>query len=433
MRRAVDLVGRAQRRRHRRHRRLGRQPLQHQRRRGLGRRQHLEGDLAQHPQRAPGPRHQLHQVIAGDVLHHPPAVAHDLARAVDEAAPRSGCRGRPPPAPAAAPRHWPRPPPDRRLAIRRHQPAMIHRLEGQPLPLGRERRLDLGQRRAGARDQRQRAGLVEPDARQPAGGQRRARHRPAHRPRAAADDPQRPRRRPDRLGQFRLVAGFDQPPASPPSPPDAAQWPRPACHRPRAAPGGGCRRARCLRPAGACAWHENWYACIRLPYVCHTLAIRVATRGKPVALVRVSDRAPAHGPAQRSRRRPPRVARGQRKDLGGVQQPARIEDILDPHLRLQIGRRRTARPSGRASRPHAMLAGQAAAHLDAEPQDLGAERLAFSRSPGLLASNRISGCMLPSPAWKTLATLQPVAAAHLADARSTRAALDTGIVPSRHM
>ena len=46
----------------------------------------------------------------------------------------------------------------------------------------------------------------------------------------------------------------------------------------------------------------------------------------------------------------------------------------------------------------AMFAGQAAADLDAKAQDIGAERLGLSRSPGLLALNRISGCILPSPA-----------------------------------
>ena len=44
---------------------------------------------------------------------------------------------------------------------------MIHRLEGQPLVLGRQRRLDLGQGRAGLRDNRQRTGFVKLDAREP--------------------------------------------------------------------------------------------------------------------------------------------------------------------------------------------------------------------------------------------------------------------------
>ena len=53
----------------------------------------------------------------------------------------------------------------------------------------------------------------------------------------------------------------------------------------------------------------------------------------------------------------------------------------------------------------AVLAGQAAADLDAQGQDVGAEpsRRAWKLS-GSLASNMISGCRLPSPAWKMFAT-----------------------------
>jgi hypothetical protein len=50
-----------------------------------------------------------------------------------------------------------------------------------------------------------------------------------------------------------------------------------------------------------------------------------------------------------------------------------------------------------------VLAGDGAAHGHAGFQDVGAEQLAAVQLVGSLASNRISGCRLPSPAWNTLA------------------------------
>ena len=47
---------------------------------------------------------------------------------------------------------------------------------------------------------------------------------------------------------------------------------------------------------------------------------------------------------------------------------------------------------------------------------------ARSSSPGALASKRISGCMLPSPAWNTFATRRPYLRRQLRDALAARAA-----------
>jgi hypothetical protein len=83
-------------------------------------------------------RHQLDQIIAGDILHHPPAVLHHLPRAGRQSAPQQRIAARAPPAPGADPRHWP--PPPRRWSTPRSRPRsapQIRRLEGQPLPLGR--------------------------------------------------------------------------------------------------------------------------------------------------------------------------------------------------------------------------------------------------------------------------------------------------------
>ena len=57
----------------------------------------------------------------------------------------------------------------------------------------------------------------------------------------------------------------------------------------------------------------------------------------------------------------------------------------------------------------AVLAGDRAAVLDAELEDRGATFSACSASPATALSKSTSGCRLPSPAWKTLATRSPAA------------------------
>jgi hypothetical protein len=55
----------------------------------------------------------------------------------------------------------------------------------------------------------------------------------------------------------------------------------------------------------------------------------------------------------------------------------------------------------------AVLAGDGAAERHRQLEDLGAEGLGALQLAGTLASNRISGCRLPSPAWKTLMQRRP--------------------------
>src|SRR5512139_899955 len=55
---------------------------------------------------------------------------------------------------------------------------------------------------------------------------------------------------------------------------------------------------------------------------------------------------------------------------------------------------------------------------------------ACSSSPGWLASNRISGCRLPSPAWNTLATARPYSALISLMRRNTCGKAPRGMVPS---
>ena len=165
MGRARNLVGRVQRHRHGRRRRAVVQAGDQHRARLLARRQHLHRDLAQYGQRAERSGHQLAQVVAGDVLHHPAAGFEGLAPAADadEAeemvarragldAPRPGQVGHQ----DAAERLLPG-----RTAEQR---AEVRRLESELLAVFRQRRLDLGERRRRSGLQDQFLGLVEADA-----------------------------------------------------------------------------------------------------------------------------------------------------------------------------------------------------------------------------------------------------------------------------
>ena len=131
----------------------------------LGRRQDLDRHLGQRRQGAEAARQQLAEVVAGDVLHHPPAGLEDLALAVDgkRAQEMVARRARLWAARAGeiAGQHAAQGPLPRRPAVER---AQIRRLEGQHLALFRQRLLDLGQARAGASGQHQLLRLIEADA-----------------------------------------------------------------------------------------------------------------------------------------------------------------------------------------------------------------------------------------------------------------------------
>jgi hypothetical protein len=221
--------------------------------------------------------------------------------------------------------------------------AVIHRLEGQALVLLGQQRLDLRQRRPRLRHDRQRAGFVELDPRQPRHRQRLSGHRPSDGPRAAAQDAQRT------LGR-----------ATPRS----------------------------------------------IPFTCG-----VSTAPAPSSWQKTPGSGGQTAPAGRRRQAANDPHAAPRTRQAGTPWPgstaSRIEHVLHLHLDLQVLGCELRRHQVALLDPHAMLAGQAAAHLDAELQDVRPEGLAGSRSPGLLASNRISGCMLPSPAWNTLATSSP--------------------------
>ncbi len=132
---------------------------------GLRLGQDFHGDVGHRAQRAPGAGEQFAQVVAGDVLDHAAARLDGVAAAGHRGdaqkvvargarldAARAGEIGGDHAADGALPR---------RLAEQR---AVIHRLEAELLVVFRKQRLDLGERRAGARRQHQFFRLVERDA-----------------------------------------------------------------------------------------------------------------------------------------------------------------------------------------------------------------------------------------------------------------------------
>jgi hypothetical protein len=132
---------------------------------GLGAGEDLEGELAHHGERAVGAGQELAQVVAGDVLHHPPAGLDRLAVAGDASQAEEGVARRPGPDPPRAREVAGEHAPDRlpaRLAAQDR--AVVGGLEGQLLPALVERLLDLGQRRAGGGGHHQLLGLVHRDA-----------------------------------------------------------------------------------------------------------------------------------------------------------------------------------------------------------------------------------------------------------------------------
>ena len=167
--RTADFEGRRQRRRHRRNSAGGVMAGKGQCDLGFRNGQHFKADLGDHPKRAKTARHQLDQIIACDVFHHPPAIFQHPPGPIDKARAQEKI--------AACPHLHPA----RATDIGRHHTAngwgafgaqdgaVIHRLEWQALAFGGKGCLDLGQGRAGAGHQGERAWLVIDDAIQPLG------------------------------------------------------------------------------------------------------------------------------------------------------------------------------------------------------------------------------------------------------------------------
>ena len=145
---AADIKRRAQRRRHASDRIRPGGNMHVQSCLGLSDRQNLQGHLRENPKRAPRAGHQFHEIIAGDILHHPSAIAQHLPRPIHKGhAQRKITRrahlntartrdiGGDHPA-----KGW--------LTGCAQNRAMIHRLEGEPLFFGRQNGLNLFNSRA---------------------------------------------------------------------------------------------------------------------------------------------------------------------------------------------------------------------------------------------------------------------------------------------
>ncbi len=158
--------------------------------RRLGPRQHLDADLGQRRERAVRAGHQLREIVAGDVLHHPPAGLEDLAKSAhgfetEEVIARRALAN------AARPReiaseHAAQ---SRRLVVGAEQRAPIAGLESEHLTRAIERRFDLAERRRRAGGQHQLRRLVIANARERAEIEHmRQLQRPAEAALAAAGD-----------------------------------------------------------------------------------------------------------------------------------------------------------------------------------------------------------------------------------------------------
>ncbi len=154
---------------------------EHERSRLLRRRQHLDADLGQHRERAVGARHQLREVVAGDVLHHATAGLELLAAAAHGVEAQEMIAGRALLYPARtreiAEQHA-----AEGLLLRRgaHQRTPVAGLEGQHLLGLGEQALDLRERRRRTGGEHQLLGLIAAHAGEARGVQHvRRLHRPA--------------------------------------------------------------------------------------------------------------------------------------------------------------------------------------------------------------------------------------------------------------
>ena len=117
-----------------------------------------------HAERAVGAGEELHQVVAGDVLHHPPAGFHHLAAAGDGAHTDQTVTGSTAGDAARTGEIGGGNGADGRLAGGAVKRAMVRRLKRQALAVFAKQRLDFGKRRAGAGGNHQFGRFVEGDA-----------------------------------------------------------------------------------------------------------------------------------------------------------------------------------------------------------------------------------------------------------------------------
>ena len=123
-----------------------------------------------------------------------------------------------------------------------------------------------------------------------------------------------------------------------------------------------------------------------------------------------------------------------REDLAGIEQVVRIEGAFDAHLLVEIDLGEHLRHQVALLDADAMLAGQHAADLDAEPQDVGAEFLGVLELAGLVGVEQDQRMQIAVAGMEHIDDAQAVC---LATSRASRPAPDgsrpRGTVPSMHI
>ena len=149
MRRAGHIERRAQRRRHRPVRGNVIQPPQRQRALALGPRHHLQGHLRHDRERAPGPRQQFAEVVAGDIFHDFAAGLETVAEAGHRMSAQKMIAGATGLDTAGSGQPGADHAPDGSDVRRAQQQRGIDRLERELLIFGIDQRQHIGERRAG--------------------------------------------------------------------------------------------------------------------------------------------------------------------------------------------------------------------------------------------------------------------------------------------
>ena len=166
-------------------------------------------------------------------------------------------------------------------------------------------------------------------------------------------------------------------------------------------------------------------ALVPLPAISKRLAARARPRPTAVAIARLVGWRDAVMPL-----RARLVPAG--KHLVRVEQPARIEGRLDAALLVQLARAELHRHQVALLHADAVLAGQAAAHLDAQLQDVGAELLRLVEAVRIVGVEHDQRMQVAVAGVEDVGDLQAVRVAHLADAAQHVGQPAVGIAPSMH-
>jgi hypothetical protein len=114
-----------------------------------------------------------------------------------------------------------------------------------------------------------------------------------------------------------------------------------------------------------------------------------------------------------------------RKHLARIEQMVGIESAFDPHLLVEVDLVEHFRHQVALLHPHSVLAGQHAADLDAEPQDVGAETLSLVELAGYVGVVENQRVQVAVAGVKDIGDAEPVFLGEFTRGSSLR-----GMVPS---